>query len=137
MIDEVAAVLTWLKGQTSITALVGTNVFAPALPEGFSLETGADCIVVHRRGGTSNPDISVLTYPIVEVECWSLDTTRTRLIYGTVRDVMHGACGVNLTAAGYVIRCEEVLSAQDTFDPNTSWPYTFGNFLIVARPQNS
>lgn len=134
MIDEVTAVLAWLKANSSIAALVGSNVFAPVIPEGMSLESGVEFIVIHRRGGLSNPDIAVLTESIVEVEAWSLDTTRTRLIYGTVRDVMHGACGVDLSTNGYIVRCQEVLSAQDIYDPNTSWPSTFGSFQLVARP---
>lgn len=137
MIDEVTAVVAWLKADSSVSALVGANVFAPVVPEGFSLETPAECIVVHRRGGMANPDIAVLATPLVEIECWSLDTTRTRLIYGTLRDVMHGACGIDLTTNGYVIRSEEVISAQDTFDPNTSWPMTFGTFSVMMRAQNS
>ena len=137
MIDEVTAVLAWLKANSSITALVGSNVFAPVIPEGISLESGVEFIVIHRRGGLSNADIPVLTDPIIEVEAWSLDTTRTRLIYGTVRDVMHGACGVDLSTNGYIIRCQETLEAQDIFDPNTSWPYTFGQFQVLARPQIS
>ena len=137
MIDEVTAVIAWLKAQSSISTLVGTNVFAPVLPEGISCAAGQEAIVVNRRGGLANPDIAVLAEPIIEIEAWSLDTTRTRLIYGTVRDVMHGACGVDLSANGFIIRCEETLPAQDTFDPNTSWPYTFGHFQVVARPQVS
>jgi hypothetical protein len=137
MLDPVTSVLAWLKADAGITTLVGANVFAPVLPEGFSCETGPEAIVIRRRGGTRHGEIPPLLEPSIAVEAWSLDSVRARLIFGTCSDLIHGATSVDLGANGFVILAQEEVAGQDTVDPVTHWPMTFGYFRVMLRAQKS
>jgi|SRR5579864_218913 len=137
MVDPVTAVLGWLKADSGIATLVGTNVFAPALPEGFSLESGVNAIVVRRRGGPRHPEIPALVRPSIAVECWSLDSVVARQIYGLVSDKIHGSTSIDLGANGFIILAQEEVGGQDIFDPVTHWPMTFGYFRLIIRAQGA
>jgi hypothetical protein len=139
MIDPNLAILTWLKTSTDLAALVGTNIFSPMLPEGFSAmaaeapDAATRAVVVRRRGGKSQPEIPAVLDPSFAIECWAMEAPDAQQIYGVIRDLMHGATGVDLGAAGFVILSQEEVPGQDITDPETHWAVCFAYYHVELR----
>jgi hypothetical protein len=139
MIDPNLAILTWLRTSPDLAALVGTNIFAPVLPEGFSAmasespDPAQRAVVVRRRGGTSQPEIPAVLDPSFAVECWALEPPDASQIYGVIRDLMHGATSVDLGSAGFIILSQEEVPGQDVIDPETHWAVCFAYYHVRMR----
>lgn len=139
MLDPNLAILTWLKGSAALAALVGTNVFSPALPEGFSAmasnvpDPAQRAVVIRKRGGTSQPEIPAVLGPSFAVEAWALEATDAQQIYGVIRDLMHGATSVDLGPAGFVILAQEEVPGQDVTDPETHWAIVVAYYHVMLR----
>jgi hypothetical protein len=139
MIDLNLAVLTWLKASPALAALVGTNIFSPVLPEGFSAmassapDPAQRAVVVRKRGGYSETEVPPVFDPSFAIECWAMEAPDAQQIYGVIRDLMHGATSVDLGSAGFVILCLEEVPGQDVTDPVTGWPMVFAYYHVRLR----
>jgi hypothetical protein len=133
MIDPNTAMVTWLQSSPDLAALVGSHVFTPYLPEGFSCADGKKAIVVRRRGGSRHPEISELLEPSFEIESRALTSLAARQIAGVVSDLVHGATSVDLGTAGFVILAQEEVAPQDLIDPETHWPMSVAYYLVKMR----
>jgi hypothetical protein len=143
MIDPNLAILAWLQSSTALAALVGTNIYSPGLPEGFSADAGSSptsatrAVVVRKRGGTSQSEILALLDPSFAIECWAAEAPDATKIYGIIRDLMHGATSIDLGATGFVILSQEEVPGQDFADPVTHWSMVFAYYHVKLRAQNS
>lgn len=139
MIDPNLAILSWLKSSAALVALVGTNVYSPVLPEGFSADAASApdsatrAVVVRKRGGTSQSEVITVLDPSFAVECWALEAPDATQIYGVIRDLMHGANSIDLGAAGFVILSQEEVPGQDFVDPETHWSMVFAYYHVKLR----
>lgn len=133
MTDPVLTVTNWLKSSTDLAAIVGSNIFAPVMPEEFSCMQGNNCVVVRRRGGTPHPEITTVLDPSFTIECWSLESPTASQMYGIIHDLMHGATSVDLGDAGFVILAEEEVSGQDLIDPETHWATVVSYYHFKIR----
>ena len=68
--DINAIIRAYLITQTALTALVGTRIYCPRLPEKATLPA----ISFFTRGGTSTPYIPGIPEPSVQFDCWATDT---------------------------------------------------------------
>lgn len=143
MIDPNLAIIAWLQSSTALVALVGTNIYSPVLPEGFSADAASvpssatRAVVVRKRGGTSQPEIPSVLDPSFTIECWAAEAPDATQIYGVIRDLMHGATSIDLGAAGFVILSQEEVPGQDFADPETHWSMVFAYYHVKLRAQNS
>jgi hypothetical protein len=139
MIDPNLAILTWLQASPDLAALVGTNIFSPVLPEGFSAmaSTAPDpaqrAVVVRKRGGRSQPEIPEVLDPSFAIECWAMEAPDATQIYGIIRDLMHGATSINLGSAGFVILAQEEVPGQDLIDPETHFAMVVAYYHVKLR----
>lgn len=139
MIDPNLAILTWLKSSADLVALVGTNIYSPDLPEGFSANasnapnSATRAVVVRKRGGTRQPEIPTVLDPSFAIECWALEAPDATQIYGVVSDLMHGANSIDLGDAGFVITSQEEVPGQDFVDPETHWTMVFAYYHVKLR----
>jgi hypothetical protein len=140
VVDTGVLVRNWLLGQSVITSLLGTNAgssvyAAPDLPKNFDPSLGPG-IQVHVTGGPpAHPEILTIVDHRIQVRVWAGvdEYDAARNVYSLVRDLMHGACGVDLGANGFVIRCLEVTPGQDITDPDTGWATVLGFYQLMAR----
>ncbi len=139
MIDPNLAILAWLQTSTDLAALVGTNIFSPVLPEGFSAmaseapDAAQRAVVIRKRGGRSNPEIPEVLDPSFAIECWAMEAPDATAIYGVIRDLMHGANSIDLGAAGFVILSQEEVPGQDVTDPETHWAMVVAYYHVRLR----
>lgn len=139
MIDPNLAILTWLQSSEALVALVGTNIYSPVLPEGFSANaapapnSATRAVVVRKRGGTSQSEVITVIDPSFTIECWALEAPDATQIYGVIRDMMHGATSIDLGDAGFVILSQEEVPGQDFADPETHWSMVFAYYHVKLR----
>jgi len=139
MIDPNLAILAWLQTSSDLAALVGTNIFSPVLPEGFSAmasespDPSQRAVVVRRRGGFSHPEVTTVFDPSFAIDCWAMESPDATQIYGVIRDLMHGATSIDLGSAGFIILSLEEVPGQDIIDPETHWAVCFSYFHVKMR----
>lgn len=137
MIDPNALMLAWLKSIPALTAIVGTNIYCPVLPELFSCAGGLKAVVVRRRGGSRHPEISALLEPSFAIEAWALEAPDAQQIHGILSDQIHGATSVDLGVNGFVILAQEEVSGQDITDPVTRWAMVVSYYRVWLRAAGS
>ena len=139
MIDPNLAILTWLQSSAELGALVGTNIFSPVLPEGFSAmasespDPAQRAVVVRKRGGKSQPEIPDVLDPSFAIECWAMEAPDATQIYGVIRGLMHGANSIDLGNAGFVIASQEEIPGQDVTDQKTHWAMVVAYYHVRLR----
>jgi hypothetical protein len=137
--DSNLAILAWLQASTALAVLVGTNIFSPVLPEGFSAmaseapDPSQRAVVVRRRGGRSNPEVPAVRDPSFAIECWAMESPDASQVYGVIRNLMHGSTSINLGSAGFIILSLEEVPEQDIIDPETHWAICFGYYHVKMR----
>jgi len=94
--DTNSIIKAYLDTCTTLTALVGTRIYCPRLPENATLPA----VSFFSRGGTSTPYIPGLITPSVQFDCWAKDTevagvvtsgfTIARQVYRALYDNLQG-----------------------------------------------
>ena len=135
-IGDVNAILrAYLAAQTTLTAVVGTQIYCPRVPEGVTLPA----LAFFTRGGTSNPHIPDLPEPSVQFDCWGATPIAAREVYRKLYDVLQGIQNIKVTVAGtdyYIKSAVEEVTGQDIQDevyPNYSRVITFFRIMIQAE----
>lgn len=141
MVDTGVMLRAWLLQQGAITELIGTGnaaqgIYAmPDLPENFDPANGPG-LQLHTLGGPKpHTELITIVDEKIQLRAWAdkKQYTLARQLYGLARDVMHGACGVDLTPNGFIIRCIEILPGQDISDPDIGWASVIAQFQVMAR----
>lgn len=143
MVDARILVRMWLLAQSSITSALGlpnanpgSSIYAaPDLPKLFLPSVGP-CVQIHSVGGPPpHPEILTVVDEKLQVRVWANKEqyTLARQVYAAVRDVMHGACSVDVNPHGFVIRCLEVMPGQDLSDPDDGYASVVGTYQLMAR----
>jgi len=135
----VAAIVSALLDETSITALTGEWVFAPELPQGKAQEMPRHCVVVRGAGGGSiGPGArSRLPWRVVRLNVMSYGRTP------------NDADDLDATVLAYMTDLDRLVDTEnDTIlhdavvsggplplrDPDTSWPYVLSVYDLSASP---
>ncbi|HWR36372.1 MAG TPA: hypothetical protein VN622_10935 [Clostridia bacterium] len=134
MIDSNAALRAWLLSDPAIVALVGGRVYWPTLPQDHLPERDGLAITVSTRGGRSDAEMPIIN-PSVQIETWAPagEHVRAREVYRAIYDLLHGACGIDLGANGYVLSCLEEVQGQDSIDPETKWATVLSFYRLMMR----
>jgi hypothetical protein len=142
VVDAALLLREYLLGQSSVTALLGTNAngsiyCAYDLPEHFDPVLGPG-IQIFRAGGHSHDEITVLLDARVQIRAWA-DVEKYSLasaVYGAINDVLHGACGLTVTD-GTIVRALEADGPIEMTDPGTGWVAMYAFYSVMARPNGS
>ncbi len=128
MLDTNKVLMEFLLAQAPLTAVVSTNIYAVAFPTGKVPTT--PMIVYHVSGGV--PDESTpLLRPSIMFNCYhESDSIKARSAYRALHDVLHGIQNV-FTASGVIVEAIEEIHGQDTFDPDTKWPFVFTSYRLI------
>ena len=131
--DTNAIVRAHLAADVALTALVGTRIYCPTLPEKATLPA----VTLFTRGGTSTPYIPDIPDPSVQINSWHETNPGTaRQIYRAVYDALQGIQNTAVTIGGatyYILAAEEEVQGQDLIDPDTKWYKTMTFFRIKIR----
>lgn len=138
MVDVNFLVRKFLLSQSSVTALLGTNLnnsiySSSDLPEHFDPKLGP-AIQIFRSGGSSHEEILPLINARIQVRTWA-DVGKKKLaatVYGSIFDVLHGATAV--FPEGTILSALEVTGPQEMTDPDTAWVAVNSFYTVMARP---
>jgi hypothetical protein len=138
VVDAALLLREYLLGQSSVTALLGTNANGSIycsydLPEHFDPTLGP-AIQIFRAGGHSHEEITVLLDARVQIRVWT-DVEKYSLasaVYGAIHDVLHGACGLTVTD-GTIVRALEADGPLEMTDAGTGWVTMYAFYTVMAR----
>jgi len=128
--DTNTIIRTHLLTCTTLTALVGTRIYCPRLPENATLPA----VSFFTRGGTSTPYIPGIVNPSVQFDCWAEDPIEAREVYRALYDNLQGIQNVEVGAYDIMSAIEEVqgLDLVDIEIPNYFRVMVFFNVMIRA-----
>ena len=129
--DTNSIIRAYLATCTTLTALVGTRIYCPRLPENATLPA----VGFFSRGGMSTPYIPGIVTPSVQFDCWADDPIEAREIYRALYDNLQGI--QNITVGSYqIMSAIEEVQGQDLVDteiPNYFRVLTFFSIMIRAE----
>ena len=130
--DTNSIIREFLVNQATLTAIVGTKIYCPRLPE----NTVLPAISFFTRGGIATPYIPDLPEPSVQFDCWDTDPRTARLAYNALYDVLQGIQNQAVTVGGvpYTIwSAIQEVQGQDLVDVDIQGYFrtmTFFKFII-------
>jgi hypothetical protein len=138
--DTNAIIRKFLTSISELTNLVGNpaRIYCPRLPENTTLPA----VSFFTRGGRSNPYLSKIIDPSVQIDCWDDDPIGARSVYRALFTGLQGIqnqvvnLGTEAKPDNYtILSAEEEVSGQDLQDvdiPNYFRVLTFFRFKIQA-----
>ena len=126
--NTLAAVITLLKAQSNIAALVSTRVYGVDFPgnkDSFPL------IVVTRVGGDSDPIIPV-SHHRFDIRCLGKTQPEANSVYDALR-VLHGQTGLSVGGYSFVSLRESTgpMDLQEPVTDSESWDCVFSTWEIT------
>ena len=116
VIEDVNTILrTYLVAQATLTAVVGTRIYCPRLPENTELPA----IGYFVRGGTSTPYIPGIVNPSFQFDCWADSPSVARNVYNKLYDVLQGIQNITVAVDGtdyMILGAREEVQGQDLVD---------------------
>lgn len=126
MLDTNAVIKSYLATDTALTALVGTRIYCPRLPENATLPA----IGFFTRGGTSTPYIPGMPVPSVQFDCWADDPIEAREVYRALYDALQGIQNVSV-GSNYILSAIEEVQGQDLVDTDIQGYYRVLTFFEI------
>lgn len=131
--DPLSALITFLKADVDLAALVSTRVFGDELPAGQTTAMPRKCVVVEPSGGTQSIGRAYQNYGDGRFDIKSYGETpfeaaRVQLaVYGAMKALRRKThSGVLLH---WAIRSGGPLPLRD---PDTDWPSRFESYQVLA-----
>ena len=132
--DTNAIIREYLVNQATLTAVVGTRIYIPRLPENATLPA----IGFMTRGGDSTPYIPGIVTPSIQFDCWDDNAIGAREVYTALYDVLQGIQMQTVTVSGTdytILSAIEEVQGQDLVDaeiPNYFRVLTYFTIMITA-----
>lgn len=130
--DTNAIIRAYLVTCTTLTALVGTRIYCPRLPENTTLPA----ISFFTRGGVNNPYIPDMVNPSIQFDCWAEDLITARNVYNKLYDNLQGIQNQAVVVGSdtyYIKSAVEEVAGQDLIDeiPGYFRVLTFFKIIIT------
>lgn len=146
MIDELAAVVKFLRQDAGVAALVGTRVFADELPASLAASMPIKAIVVNDAGfgsgggalGMSNNSYMPWANTTKDMRCYGETYAEARKVWnaaaGALKDLgLSGREVIDIGGGIRVMLYSATPAAPATMrEPEVDWPLTFGTFNLEA-----
>lgn len=140
MIDVVAAVITFLKAQSALTALTGTRIYGPGgVPPGATMPQQA--LLVLSDGISAPLSTECIEYSAqVAFHCYGATHIEAGEVYRKVNDVLHGQGPVDIdigvgvgSGAAYdnrMLKARQINGPREDMDPLKEWPRVTAGYQI-------
>jgi hypothetical protein len=109
--DANAIVRAYLAANAGLTAIVGTRIYCPRLPEDATLPALGFFI----RGGTSSPYTPEITSPSFQFDCWANSSIGARALYRALYDALQGIQNVTV-GSNLILGAREEVQGIDLVD---------------------
>ncbi len=129
--NPIVAIVTFLKADATLAALVGTKVFGAELPNTETENMPQLCVVVSPAGGSgpgSNSNLSFMSLRL-DLKCYGTTPLTAWSVYLAVRDALKGLEGsVKDTVLLYDASIEG--GPINLRDADLEWPLVLGTFNL-------
>ena len=129
--NPITAIITFLKADSTLTALVGTKVFGAELPDTETENMPQLCVVIAPAGGGgpgANSNLSFMSLRL-DLKCYGTTPLTAWSVYLAVRDAMKGLEGsVKDTVLLYDASIEG--GPINLRDADLDWPLVLGTFNL-------
>ena len=131
--DVIGALRTYLRADTGVSTLAGTNVFGGQLPRSIQESSSGPptAVVLRRTGGGSLGQTNNFGDKRVDVDCYGADTKTASDLWDAVYEALKGM--------GTIVEDEVLLhwaicvaDGTSGHDPQTTWPVCIGTFQVLA-----
>ena len=128
-----AIIVTYLRAQAAIIAVVSDRVISPRLTE----KTILPAICLFARGGTSNPHIPPYVEPSFQFDCWGSTPVEAHEVYNALYDTLQGIQNQSVVVGGTtynIASAIEEVQGQDIQDmefPDS--PRVITSFRIIMK----
>jgi hypothetical protein len=128
--DPIGRLITELRVDAGVAALVGTRVWGAEIPDNVSSDP-RPYILVHRVLAVRMKRAPVQAVR-VSIQCVGLTPRLAAVLYGAVSDALH-VKGPRYTSGGIgIYLSEEEVGGQPLTDPQTGWPYETAVYNVWA-----
>lgn len=135
MIDEPGVIRAFLAGQSAISDLVGSRLYAETdvPPEGYRPAQGSALVLLVRGGEALGEQRAALLRPSVQVKCYggggsAWEQRRSaRALYRALFDVLEDA------RDGTVLGATLEVGGQMLAEPDTGWPFVLAFWEFTVR----
>lgn len=138
-VDTHLLLRNWLLTIPSITAMTGDvnvneGIYCGDLPDSFTPTNGLG-IQILASGGSAHPEILTVDDDKKLIRVWAgkNEYLKAHQLYTLIRSALHAATNLDFGASGYVMRCLEIIAAQDVTDPDTGWATVVSFYNLMAR----
>lgn len=130
--DVVLAVVTHLKTDASVSALVGVNVFGEELPRERNATMPEKCIVVRAAGGPRQFGTLPVGDARIDLRTYGETPYQSKVVYRAVMASMK--YGLLRKAYGEALLHSASLESGPIAlrEPNVEWPFQFSSWLVKA-----
>lgn len=118
-----AALVSILKADSAVTALVGTRIYPVQLPLNCTFPAISYFNV-------SDPFQRITGYPRIQISCWAKDYAQVLNLKSAVETTLNGYSGI---VNGVNIEMIAPLSAEDYYDSDTGIYHIPYDFKIIYR----
>lgn len=135
MVDLIAVLMTELKNNAAVTALVGTRVFGQELPPGESASMPRKAIVVGEAPAfaITGPSYAPIIRPSYDIWCYGENFTECDKLVRAVHDLLKY---IGLAASHPKIKAADRNGTYARFrEPDKQWPIIVFGWDVVAREE--
>jgi hypothetical protein len=137
MTDPNNVVVAMLRNNAAVTALVGSRIYSPRLPNAKEyrpdeVDGGHGAISLYVRGGTNGTEDPLVT-PSFQVTTWHVSSKKARAVMSAVTNVLHCLDVQNVTTVDGVARVFtgiQQVYPQDVIDSDTGWDTVVSFFSL-------
>lgn len=135
LLDPMGSVITELRANSALTALVGTRIRGGEAAPGDAMGAGSYQAFVVLVGAPA-PDMRVpISRTILTARCYGSTHQNAGAVWGALVAAMHGV-GPRLKSSGFGIYRSWLLDSADQLrDPDTDQPYVEGSIQLIATAQ--
>ena len=129
MVDPIAALVTFLKADAAVAALVGTRVYGGELPRSEVDLMPRAVVVVKPAGGPGGRAYMKFAQPRIDVDCYAATVPDSWVVHLAVRDALKHMRR-NVTGTVLLHSADVSSDGVTARDPDTDWPVTVSSYLL-------
>lgn len=123
--DPIELVVTLLRADTDVAALVAARVYGGALPEDLAMPQAA--VVVRPAGGPGRRGAQGWRLNRVDTVCYGATLRESWQTHLAVREALE-----TLTPADGLKEAHVTSDGTNALDPVTQWPTCYASFLVLS-----
>lgn len=129
MVDPIDALVTFLKADAGVSALVSTRVFGGELPRSEVDDMPRAAVVLKPAGGPGGRAYMKFAQPRIDVDCYAATIPDAWAVHLAVRTALKHMRR-NVTGSVLLHSADVSSDGVTARDPDTDWPVAVSSYLL-------